>query len=113
MITFTRVASINKYFASLKDPRVRNRTQHRLIDIVAVALCGVIANCDTWAEIVDFGNTHTTWGSRSSTDNSKPISMPIVADRVEARRALPDGIHRGRVREPSEGSRLKAASPTS
>lgn len=61
MVTSTRVASIKKYFTSLKDPRVRNRTQHRLIDIIAIALCGVVANCDTWAEIVDFGNTHTSW----------------------------------------------------
>ncbi len=64
MIPSTRVASIKKYFARLKDPRVRNRTRHRLIDIMAIALCGVIANCDTWAEIVDFGNTHSSWLKR-------------------------------------------------
>src|SRR2546430_11058406 len=33
-------------FRSLKDPRVVGRTQHRLIDIIVMALCGVIANCD-------------------------------------------------------------------
>ena len=64
MIPSTRLASIKKYFAPLKDPRVRKRTRHRLIDIVAVALCGVIANCDTWAEIADFGNTHASWLKR-------------------------------------------------
>lgn len=64
MLTANRVASIKKYFARLKDPRVRKRTKHRLIDIMAIALCGVIANCDTWAEIVDFGNTHADWLKR-------------------------------------------------
>src|ERR1700675_2497820 len=64
MVTSTRVASIKKYFACLKDPRVRNRTKHRLIDIMAIALCGVIANCDTWAEIVDFGKAHAEWLKR-------------------------------------------------
>jgi len=64
MITATSVVSIKKYFAPLKDPRVRNRTQHRLIDIIAIALCGVIANCDTWAEIVDFGTSHLAWLKR-------------------------------------------------
>jgi hypothetical protein len=64
MVTSPRVASIKKYFACLKDPRVRNRTTHRLIDIVAIALCGVIANCDTWAEIVDFGSTPADWLKR-------------------------------------------------
>jgi predicted transposase YbfD/YdcC len=64
MITATSVVSIKKFFAPLKDPRVRNRTQHRLIDIIAIALCGVIANCDTWAEIVDFGTSHLAWLKR-------------------------------------------------
>jgi len=64
MITATSFVSIKKYFAPLKDPRVRNRTQHRLIDIIAIALCGVIANCDTWAEIVDFGTSHLAWLKR-------------------------------------------------
>src|ERR1700674_2884804 len=64
MVTSTRVASIKKYFARLKDPRVRKRSKHRLIDIIAIALCGVIANCDTWAEIVDFGTTHADWLKR-------------------------------------------------
>ena len=64
MAASTRVASLKKYFSPLKDPRVRNRTKQRLIDIVAIALCGVIANCDTWAEIVDFGTTHAEWLKR-------------------------------------------------
>jgi predicted transposase YbfD/YdcC len=61
MISVTRVSFIKKHFAALKDPRVRNRTRHHLVDIIVIALCGVIANCDTWAEIVDFGNTHDAW----------------------------------------------------
>src|SRR5271165_6188150 len=64
MVMSTRVASIKRHLARLKDPRVRNRTKHRLIDIMAIALCGVIANCDTWAEIVDFGKTHADWLKR-------------------------------------------------
>ena len=61
MLTVTRISSIKKHFAVLKDPRVRNRSRHLLVDIIVIALCGVIANCDTWAEIVDFARTHETW----------------------------------------------------
>jgi predicted transposase YbfD/YdcC len=61
MLTVTRISSIKKHFAGLKDPRVRNRSRHFLVDIIVIALCGVIANCDTWAEIVDFAHTHETW----------------------------------------------------
>jgi len=64
MAALTQVASMKTYFARLKDPRVRKRTRHRLIDIIAIAICGVIANCDTWAEIVDFGTTHADWLKR-------------------------------------------------
>src|SRR5262245_28582573 len=46
MAVTTRVGSITKHFRPLKDPRVVGRTQHRLIDLVALATCGVIANRD-------------------------------------------------------------------
>ena len=64
MAAISRVGSIKKYFASLKDPRVRKRTEHRLIDIIAIALCGVIANCDGWTDIIDFANNRIAWFKR-------------------------------------------------
>ena len=38
MAATTRVGSLKRYFKCLKDPRVRGRTEHRLIDIIAIAL---------------------------------------------------------------------------
>jgi hypothetical protein len=64
MTALSRVGSIKKYFAGLKDPRVRQRTRHRLIDVIAIALCGVIANCDGWTDILDFANNHVDWFKR-------------------------------------------------
>jgi predicted transposase YbfD/YdcC len=64
MTALSRVGSIKKYFAALKDPRVRHRTRHRLIDVIAIALCGVIANCDGWTDILDFANNHVDWFKR-------------------------------------------------
>jgi predicted transposase YbfD/YdcC len=64
MAAISRVGSIKKYFSSLKDPRIRKRTDHRLIDIVTIALCGVIANCDGWTDIVDFANNRLAWFKR-------------------------------------------------
>ena len=64
MAAISRVGSIKKYFTSLRDPRVRNRTEHRLIDIIAIALCGVIANCDGWTDIIDFANNRIAWFKR-------------------------------------------------
>jgi len=64
MAAISHVGSLKKYFRSLKDPRVRNRTEHRLIDIIAIALCGVIANCDGWTDIIDFATNHIAWFKR-------------------------------------------------
>ena len=64
MAAISQVGSIKKYFRPVKDPRVRQRTDHRLIDIIAIALCGVIANCDGWTDIIDFANNRLAWFKR-------------------------------------------------
>lgn len=61
MAAFSHVGSLKRYFKRLKDPRVRGRTEHRLIDIIAIALCGVIANCDGWTDIIDFASNRIDW----------------------------------------------------
>jgi predicted transposase YbfD/YdcC len=60
----TRVGSIKKYFAKRPDPRVRGRTRHLLIDIVVIALCGVIANCDDWPDLAWFAPKRQAWFRR-------------------------------------------------
>src|SRR5262249_23368278 len=64
MAALTRVGSMKRYFRSLKDPRVRNRSEHLLIDIIAIALCGVIANCDAWTDIIDLAQNRPAWFQR-------------------------------------------------
>src|SRR5437868_5129706 len=58
------VASIKKRFRRLIDPRVKGRTKHLLIDIVVLALCGVIANCDDWPDIALFAHQRESWFRR-------------------------------------------------
>jgi predicted transposase YbfD/YdcC len=58
------VLSIRKHFASLRDPRVRRRRHHRLLDIIVIALCGVIADCDTWQDIELFAKKRSAWFRR-------------------------------------------------
>jgi predicted transposase YbfD/YdcC len=64
MAAATRVGSIRKHFRSLKDPRVVGRTRHRLFDIIALAICGVIANCDDWPDIALFAQKREDWFRR-------------------------------------------------
>jgi predicted transposase YbfD/YdcC len=52
---------IIKHFGKLTDPRDENLIDHKLIDIVVIALCGVICGADEWTAIVTFGRAKQEW----------------------------------------------------
>ena len=52
---------IAQHFITITDPRIEKSTDHKLIDIIAIAVCGVIAGCDSWVEIEDFGKARKDW----------------------------------------------------
>jgi predicted transposase YbfD/YdcC len=53
--------TIHTYFATLDDPRVERTKAHQLLDIVTIALCGVICGADTWVDIEEFGKAKYDW----------------------------------------------------
>jgi predicted transposase YbfD/YdcC len=57
----TPLLTVKKYFGKLKDPRIQRRKKHLLLDIVAIALCGVISGCNDWQQIVTFGRSRQDW----------------------------------------------------
>src|SRR6266436_2711244 len=60
----THVGSLKKHFRHLPDPRVVGRTRHLLGDIVVMAICAVIADCDDWSDIAQFAQKRQTWFRR-------------------------------------------------
>jgi len=64
MAATPRVGSLRQHFRSLKDPRVAGRTRHLLLDLVVLALCAVIANCDDWPDIALFAQKRESWFRR-------------------------------------------------
>lgn len=52
--------SISKYFGNVSDPRQDNK-RHKLIDIIAIAICGVICNADSYEHIAEFGRSKYEW----------------------------------------------------
>jgi hypothetical protein len=56
--------SIQRHFANLRDPRRRHGQRHRLLDIIAIALCAVIAGSDTWQEVETFAQRRRDWLAR-------------------------------------------------
>jgi predicted transposase YbfD/YdcC len=53
--------SISTYFASLTDPRVDRTKEHRLVDIVTIALCAVLCGADSWVAVETFGRAKEGW----------------------------------------------------
>ena len=64
MAATTRVGALRKHFRPLKDPRVVGRSRHLLFDIIVLAICGVIANCDDWPDIALFARKREAWFRR-------------------------------------------------
>ena len=54
-------ASLIEHFGELEDPRIERSKRHKLIDIVIIAICGVICGADDWVAIADFGRAKQAW----------------------------------------------------
>lgn len=63
-MTQAPVASLAVHFAELEDPRIERTREHPLINIVTIALCGVICGADGWTDIASFGNAKQEWLSQ-------------------------------------------------
>jgi predicted transposase YbfD/YdcC len=45
------------HFENLTDPRLERTRRHVLQDILVIAFCAMIANCNTWVDIEHYGKT--------------------------------------------------------
>lgn len=53
--------SIKDHFSALPDPRILRKTRHKLVDVIVITLCAVIAGADDWVEIAAFGKEKEQW----------------------------------------------------
>ena len=53
-----KTCSLIDHFEGIEDPRVNRMKLHSLINIIMIALCAMIAGCDTSDELEIFGNSH-------------------------------------------------------
>ena len=54
------VARITEHFSELEDPRSDNKS-HLLMDMVVIAICGVLCGADGWSDIEVFGRAKYGW----------------------------------------------------
>ncbi len=55
--------TIDKYFTTIKDHRHHNKL-HKLIDVITIAVCGVVAGADTYEQIENVGKNRKQWLSK-------------------------------------------------
>ena len=53
--------SLIEYFEGLEDPRMEKKTDHKLVDIIVIAICAVICGADKWTQVEEFGKTREKW----------------------------------------------------
>jgi len=53
--------SLIEHFGELEDPRIDRTKHHQLLDIIVIAVCGVICGADNWVDIELFGRSKLKW----------------------------------------------------
>jgi predicted transposase YbfD/YdcC len=53
--------AIEEHFSKVSDPRVERTKEHKLIDIIAIAICAVVCGAESWVDIELFGKSKLPW----------------------------------------------------
>lgn len=53
--------AIEEHFSKVSDPRIERTKEHKLIDMIAIAICGVICGAEGWTDIELFGKSKLPW----------------------------------------------------
>jgi predicted transposase YbfD/YdcC len=61
MTEAVKIGSIAKHFSKVNDPRIDRSKRHKLLDIILIAICGVICGADSWVDIELFGKNKLEW----------------------------------------------------
>jgi predicted transposase YbfD/YdcC len=55
------VGRIGEHFEKVTDPRVNRGHNYPLVEMIFVALCGAICDCNTWVDVAVFGKCKLEW----------------------------------------------------
>ncbi len=58
------LASFEQHFQDLQDPRVERSRKHPLINVVFMAVCGILSGANSFAGIHEFGIDRRSWFAR-------------------------------------------------
>lgn len=52
---------LTRHFLTVTDPRKEHNKAHKLIDIIMISICAVIAGADDWVAVEEFGKERLDW----------------------------------------------------
>src|SRR3978361_1493840 len=55
------IETLAQYFSTVEDPRCSGKVEHRLIDVLVIAVCAVIACAESWDDIALYGRSKLAW----------------------------------------------------
>src|SRR3954453_959661 len=55
------IESLVRHLGVVEDPRCQGKIEHRLTDILVIAVCAVIACAESWDDIALYGRSKLTW----------------------------------------------------
>jgi predicted transposase YbfD/YdcC len=53
--------AIEEHFSKVNDPRKDRTKDHKLIEIIAIAICAIICGAEGWTDMEIFGNSKVVW----------------------------------------------------
>jgi predicted transposase YbfD/YdcC len=59
-----RSAALLEYFRDLADPRIERHKEHKLIDILVIAICALLCGANDWVAVETFGQAKQEWFAR-------------------------------------------------
>lgn len=86
------IEKLGRYFVAVEDPRCSGKVEHRLIEVLVIAVCAVIACAESWDDIALYGRSKLTWlrtflelaNGIPSHDTFRRVFMLIDPDAFEA-----------------------------
>src|ERR687886_312961 len=86
------IETLVQHFGTVEDPRCCGKIEHRLLAILVIAVCAVIACAESWCDIALYGRSKLAWLSTflelpngiPSHDTFRRVFMLIDPDAFEA-----------------------------
>jgi DDE_Tnp_1-associated len=59
-----RTAALMDHFSRLEEPRIDRHKEHKLIDILVIAICAILWGANDWVAVETFGKAKREWFER-------------------------------------------------